>query len=240
MIKVPENFFMGSKNRLLFPMHKVIAGATLFVEPQEYEDYACLWTKQFNVVALPENNRGFGYLLNRMLAHALERKYESYVFCDDDIKGFRFRHKGMTLLSALDAMNHLMRERDYAQVMMSFQGHNWYCKEQVKEKIGAWGCILNRTKTISDIGGAEEQLIIFNDWDISARLIKAGHKTACYYDAMFDHKMKSEKGGASEIYQNHQNLESALAFLTKRYGSKCVRRVWRHNQPEARFVWAKL
>jgi len=240
MYKVEKNFFIGSKSRLFFDMSKIVSGATLFVEPDEFPDYFLMYGERFNVVKLKDNNKGFGYLLNSMLNYAVENRFNKYIFCDDDIFGFKFRDIKSNLLNEIDKMYKLIDDNKYTQLAMSFIGHNWYYDGMVKEKIGAWGFIANFTKAIQSVGGYDENLPIFNDWDMSAKLIKLGYKTACYYDAMFIHKMKSREGGASDIYKHKELLEEAEEMLRGRYGDKCITNKIIHNQKEIRFKWSKL
>lgn len=237
---VPRYFFIGSRNRYLFSLSRIFSGATLFVEPQDYDNYYTLYKNQFNIVKLNGNDRGFGYLLNSMLLYAVNNKFDHYVFCDDDILGFDFRVRATNLCHHIAIMEKIMLEKDYAQLMMSFKGHNWYYKEQIKEKIGAWCYILNDTYKLTKVGGYDEGLRIYNDWDISAKLIKAGYMTACYYDAMFNHKMKSQQGGAFDLYKKQEVLDNAEKILRQKYGDKCIKNKIIHNQKEIRFIWSKL
>jgi len=237
-IRLAERFLVGSKSRILFPLHRFTTGASLFVEPSEYEDYRRLHGGRFAVQQLSRNDGGFGFLLNSMAAYARTMGYEYYWFLDDDITGFKFRNKSSTFATEIQRMESLARSNGYSQLMMSFQGHNWYTKEDIKERIGAWCCVLNKTDDILSVG-ADEELPIFNDWDLSARLIQSGKKTACYYGAMFVHKMKSHEGGAGAIYAKRTVVDMAIEILQRRYGS-AVKTVVAHGQREPRFRWGKL
>jgi hypothetical protein len=235
--KTPE-VFIGSKSRLFFPTAKRLYGATLFVEPNEYDDYFNLYGETFNVIKLEKNNGGFAFLLNSMLKYAKENNIKEYFFADDDILGFGFRDKSSNLLKEMEKMKEIAKQ-GYSQVMMSFSGHNWYCQEELKEKIGAWCFILNQTDDLIKAGGYDEEIPIYNDWDISANLIKHGFKTACYYGAFFNHKMASGKGGAEYLYKKQETLDKAALLLTKKYGN-VLRTKKAHNQLEIRFDWRKL
>lgn len=239
MIELNKNILIGSKGRLLFPMSKIVKGATLFVEPQEYSDYNTMHGKNFNVVKLSKDNGGFGFLLNQMNEYAYKNSLASYWFMDDDILSFKFRDKSSNLQTELNKMQEIAEKNKYSQLMCSFAGHNWYYEGMVKEKIGAWCCILNNTNDIRKYALADEELPIFNDWDVSAKLIKNGLKTACYYGMMFVHKMKSQKGGAEMLYRNKEKTQQAIEILKARYPD-CIKIVTAHNQEEARFIWKKL
>lgn len=239
-IKVPKNIFIGSKNRLLFPVHKYIYGATLFIEPQEHEQYSKLYDNTFNIVTLEDDNKGFGFLCNQMLNYANKNDIKTYFFCDDDIFGFKFREKKTNLNTELMRMEILLKDNNFSQLMMSFSGHNWFYKKNIKKKIGAWCFVLNKVKDLLEVGGYDESLSIYNDWDMSAKLIRDGKETACYYNAMFEHKMKSQKGGAEIIYKKQGLMDVAKNILIEKYGDKCLREVIAHNQKEIRFNWNKL
>lgn len=239
-VKVSESVFIGSKGRLLFPVSKLISGATLFVEPQEYDDYNMLHGKNFTIVKLPENDKGFAYLLNQMLAYAQEKQFEHFFFCDDDILGFSSKDKISSLNQELCKMIEIADKKNYSQLMMSFKAHNWFYDGLIKERIGAWCFILNKTADLVKVGGYDATLPIYNDWDMSAKLITEGHKTACYYGAMFSHKMKSQKGGAEFIYKKQELLDTAKSILEEKYGKECIKEVDAHGQKEIRFQWSKL
>ena len=239
-VKVNENVFIGSKNRLLFPTRKLFRGATLFVEPKEYKDYSLFYKGSFKIIKLEKDDMGFGYMLNSMLSYAKNNKISHYFFCDDDILGFSFRTPKSNILQEMEMMRLITEKNGYSQLMMSFKAHNWFCKKLIKEKIGAWCFILNKTNDLISVGGYDEKLKIYNDWEMSAKLIKSGKKTACYYGAMFSHKMKSLEGGAFEIYKKQKNLDEAKAYLQDKYGSDVLREVEIHNQKEIRFYWSKL
>lgn len=236
---VGKNVFIGSKGRLSLPVCKSLTGATLFIEPQEVEKYREIYEKDFSIVTLEDNDRGFAYLLNQMVKHAKEMGYEHFVFCDDDILGFKFREKE-SLNYHINKMIEISNEKGYSQVMMSFAGHNWYYEGKIKENIGAWCFIVNKTSDILEVGGYNEEIEIFNDWEMSARLITFGKTNACYYDAMFVHKMNSQKGGAEYIYKKQEKLNTAIDYLQEKFGKECTKVIEKNGLRQIRFNWNKL
>ena len=237
-IKIP--LYVGSKNRVEFPLGKKLRGHYLLVEPSEFVKYKMSYNNSHQLIKLEKDNGGFGFLLNSMLKHAKERGHEYILFCDDDILGFSRRDKKPVDLNVFfgEAVN-IMREKGYSQLMMSFQGHNWFYKDTLKEKIGAWCCFVMKVDDALQIGGYDETLPIYNDWDISANLIQHGFKTACWYAYMFDHKMKSQKGGASSLYRQ-ETLNKAEEILALKYGRGCLTTKEIHGQKEIRFKWSEL
>jgi len=241
MNKISVPVFIGSKSRLLFPMAKLYYPIHLFIEPQEKEDYTALYSHWHKIIVMPKNDCGFPYLLNQMLKHAAENRIEYFMFSDDDIRGIVDRRNQPTDLDKVfREMINIMQAKKYSQFMLSFIGHNWFTKEDIKEKIGAWGIMINRTADLVAVGGYDDKIKIFNDYDMSAKLIRDGYKTACYYKYMFKHKMKGMDGGAAGIYKQPEIMTNAIAYLKNKYGSDCVREVEKHGQKEIRFNWGKL
>lgn len=222
-------------------MAGIVSGAHLFVEPREREEYELSHGDRQRIVMLDRNDGGFPTLLNAMLARATSEEWPWFMFCDDDVRGFKWRPKGPADLNEVYRRAVIVgEERGYSQVMVSFAGHNWFYDGDVKERVGAWCAIVQRTEDLVEVGGYDEDLPIFTDWDMSARLLLAGKMTACWYEAMFVHKMKSMEGGAADIYRHPEVLTSAIERLRDRYGEKAVRVVEAHGQPEPRFRWDRL
>ena len=233
--------FVGSKNRLMFPVADIVKNLIVFVEPQDYDDYLKFHGSRHIIVKLSKDNGGFGFMLNSMLDYAKGKGIEYFAFSDDDISAFKVRPRGHANIDEmLTDCEKVVKEGGYSQLMVSFAGHNWYFKGEIKEKIGAWCFIVTKTSDLLDVGGYDEVLPIFNDWDMSAKLIKTGFKVACYYKYMFVHKMKSMEGVASEIYKKQELIDSAIILLQKKYGEDCIKIVEAHGQKEARFKWSKL
>lgn len=234
-------FYIGSKNRLDFPMGRLFAGGTLLVEPQEFKEYRARYSSIYKVVELLQNDRGFGFMLNSILLKAIADDNQYYLFCDDDLLGFSWRDKHpFRMLEMFNRGVQIMEQHGLSQLMISFAGHNWFSKTDLKFKIGAWGCFIAKADDLMAVGGYDVDLPIFNDWDISAKLILAEKKTACWYEPMFNHKMKSRAGGAQKLYEQKGTTEKAIAILKQRYGDKVIKEVQAHGQTEARFNWAKL
>ena len=240
-LEVP--FLIGSKARISLPVSEHLTGATVFVEPQDEQAYRQVHGARFQWQVLPKNDGGFGYLLNQQLHHAKQVGLPYYVFCDDDVFGFKTRAGKRADLNAFFRQGiAIMAQENYSQLMMSFSGHNWYHRKgDIKERIGAWCVVINRTDDLLAVGGYDEGLPIFNDWDMSAKLIRAGKKTACWYAFQFNHKMNSQRGGAEFLYRKQATLDAAILMLRQRYGEGAVRTVrGRTGLTEARFNWAKL
>lgn len=240
-MKTKYPIFIGSKNRINLPIKKLFTGAYLFVEPQDYENYNKEHGNDFIIVKLEKNDMGFGYLLNQMQKFAKENNFKYYMFCDDDILGLMRKDKSKCHIDEIyEYCFNVAENNNYSQVMVSFVAHNWYEKKEIKENIGAWCMFLNNTSMVESVGEHDEQLKIYNDWYISAMLIKSKFKNACIYNYMFNHKMKSQKGGAENIYKKQSILDNARDYLINKFGKHCIKEVEAHGQKEIRFIWRNI
>ena len=134
-----------------------------------------------------------------------------------------------------------MKDKNLAQLGISFVGHNWYFQKSIKYNVGTWGMIFLDCEKLKSIGGYDENLMVFNDWDMSAQLIIKGYKIATWYDYFFKHEMKSKKGGAEFIYKKQKLMEEQCIKMRKKYRniSKIIFQK-KHQLPEIRLDWKKL
>jgi len=240
----------GSKNRLCLPLKKHLTNFTVLVEPQETEVYQKAHGDTLQIVTLQENDRGFGYMLNAMTRTALESGHDYFIFCDDDITGFKWR---ATMKDALRPLKEPLttevlrvcakkaQEAGVAQYSLSHTGQSWGAKKMIQEPCGAWGCTVNSAEAIKACGWYDEDLFIFNDWEMSARLLSYGFRTCKTNMVSFVHKMKGFPGGAQSNYEQTEKVAKAAAALGKRYGSACkVEYQANHGLWEIRFDWRKL
>lgn len=222
----------------------------LFVEPQEFEKYNSLYSSKVMVINIQENDKRFGYLLdfiNKFICSNFEDKY--WLFLDDDILGFEERIEDLKLKKTTDnkvikniffEMLERTKEENLSQLGMSFNVHNRFNENEIDYNKGCWCCIINKSDDIENVGGYDKNLIIFSDWEISARLISKGYKTGILYNYAFNHQMKSKKGGAEFIYKNNLT-KSACDYIKNIYGDVCdVKFNEPHKQYEVRFKWSKL
>lgn len=244
--------FVGSKARLGMPILRWLPAEhiTAFVEPAEADAYRAAHPG-LDLVVLDRNDGGFGFMLNAMARHALVNGIGNYLFSDDDVFGLVARRSmadrfqrvvGADAMAILQEHITLARSNRLAQLAFSFAGHSWGTRVATQQQVGAWGMFVADARAIAAVGFYDETLPVFNDWDLSARLILAGHRTARTNLVSFQHKMKSQPGGAESIYQRAGVVEAAARTLQLRYGSEAVRvvRVQEHGLVEPRFNWKKL
>jgi len=246
IIKEKINFplFIGSKNRIEFPMYKRIKGAYLFVESQEYDAYKKRHGNNFKYVKIKKNNQGFGYLVHRMQQFAIKKGFKYWMFCDDDILNYSTRERKPVKLKTI--YEELVKDIKQtpggrgSQAMISFRGHNWFYKKDIKYNIGAWCILVNATEKIDAVGGYDKKLSAYTDWDMSAKLMRAGYYNSCNYKYCFDHVMKMSKKGGNDVYQKQSLLDAARDKLRERYGYGAIREIESHGRTEIRFIWKKI
>jgi hypothetical protein len=231
-----------SKNRLDYTIDKVFdVPMEIVVEPQDAEKYNGRVGAN-KMVVMDANDKGFGYVMDFIVKHYYAKGERYVLFADDDIFGLKDRAgKKVDTATMIAEGEEIMKKKGYAQLMVSFSGHNWFVKDKVKEKVGCWGMIFLDVKQIMEAGGYDTRLKIFNDWDMSARLIASGRKVACWYDYKFEHKMKSKNGGAMAYYKDENFMKVQCGYMIRRYGDK-IKVIFSeaHDQFEIRFNWRKL
>lgn len=233
--------YIGSKSRPNFPTAKVLQGGTVLVEPQDASLYKMLHGETARIITLPENDKGVTYMFQHLLEQVHRDGHKYFLYADDDIFGFKNKDKTpFDMDTCFKEGVAICEEKGYSQLMISFQGHNWFSKEILKEKIGAWACFIGKTEDFLAVGGYELSLPLFADWEMSAKLITKGYKTACWYQPMFAHKMRGLKGGAEILYKDSSNVQRSIEIIKQKYGEEVVREVEAHGQKEIRFNYKLL
>jgi len=240
----------GTLGRPHLPLLKWCADPLLLVEPQEYELYKSL-QPHLRYKVLPESGKGFTYMMNQMLKTANDMGLEYFVFTDDDVLGIKGRNninenfKTLKPEGAKERINQLVelaKKNDIAQLAVSFSGQSWGAKKTWDEPAGSWGVYISSVKALRAVGGFDERLWLFSDWEMSARLIQAGYRVLRNNLLTFEHKMRGMGGGADWLYQNKAKVQEACQIIQTRYGENAVRIKWveKYGQHEIRFNWKAL
>lgn len=240
----------GSLGRPSLPLLKWIADPVILVEPQELELYKAQHP-EIDYVVLKESGKGFSYMMNAMVSEAIKRNQRYFVFTDDDVFGLKTRPSLSEKFSrvqneearaALRGAVDMAARLEAAQLAISFSGQSWGVKKAYNEPVGSWGVYVCDAFAIKAIGGFDEDLWIFSDWDVSARLIKTGHRVIRTNLITFEHKMRGMEGGADWLYKNQEKVQQACRKLENRFGPEVVKVTWveAHGQFEVRFRWAAL
>lgn len=242
---------VGSKGRPHLPVLKWIPSPIVLVEPQEMDLYEAARKERGSsetLVELPENNRGFAYMMNACVTETLARGRKWFLFSDDDVTAVKSRARIEDKFSSLapeDVPDWIRRLRDEAahyglsQYAVSFAGASWGAKKALDKPVGAWGVHLSNAEHIKSVGGYDESLIIFNDWELSARLITYGYWTGRTNLITFIHKMRGMKGGAEGIYEKKDEIRTAAERIVAKYPG-AARLKEAHGLTEVRFNWRKL
>jgi len=230
-----------SKNRIDYTAGKTFKKHTLFVEPQDYEKYTKLFKEQ-KIIKIGENDKGFSFVLNEIVKYTLEQKEKYFLFIDDDIFGMKRKDKKeFDAKKFAKKAEKLIQEKKYAQLGISFGGHNWFESEEIKENKAVWGMGVMDAEVIDKIGGYDKNLILFSDYEITARLLLNGYNVGIWYKYFFLHKMKSKEGGAMVYYKQSNLIKEQCEYLQNKYGKLCKMFFNKsHGIYEVRFDWRKI
>lgn len=239
----------GSLGRPHLPLLKWAERPVILVEPQELDLYNSQHP-ELEYVVLPKSGQGFSYMMNQMVKACRDRGERYFIFSDDDVTGLRARPKiggDWKTLSPSEATVELSKvveiakAQEIAQVAISFAGQSWGVNKAYQHPVGAWGVYVCDALAVQAVGGFDESLWIFSDWEMSARLIQAGYHTMRTNLVTFVHKMRGMEGGADWLYQHKDRVQEACLRIKAKYGD-AVRIEWvpEHGQHEIRFTWKKL
>jgi hypothetical protein len=239
----------GSLSRPSLPMLKWAKDPVVLVEPQQMADYKAV-NPHLDYVTLQASGRGFSYMMNQMVKECLRRGSRYFIFTDDDVFGLKHRPVVSqkfqrvtpdTCNSVLQGLVDIVKDQTLGQLAISFSGQSWAAKKPYVEPTGSWGVYVCDAYAVQSVGGFDESLTIFADWDMSAKLIKAGYRCLRTNLVTFEHKMKGMSGGAEALYKQKDRIKASADTLGVRYGAAArVVFVPEHDQYEIRFNWKKL
>ena len=239
----------GSLSRTSLPLLKWAPDPIVFVEPQEFDLYRTIHTG-IKIKQHPRAKMGFSGMMNELVRYTLESGRRYFCFTDDDVFGMKYRSScdekfkrisGPEVQLRLSEALQTMKSAGAAQMMISFAAVSWGVKVPYQSPVGAWGVYLCDARAIKTVGGFDETLWIFADWELSARLIQAGYRCMKTNLLTFEHKMKSMEGGAASLYRDKDRMLEACERVRSRYPHACrVKFVPEHGQHEVRFNWRAL
>jgi len=241
--------FTGSLSRPKLPLLKWLPDPTVLVEPQEEQLYRDAHP-DLDIRVHPEGGRGFSYLLNEMVRRTLDGGDRYFVFTDDDVHAIRVRPDlrfpfvtcpREDAREVLETLAKKAEQLGLAQYAVSFAAHSWAATAPDTFPTGAWGVHVTDALAVREVGGYDERLAVFGDWEMSARLLSAGRAVARTNLVTFVHKMHSEQGGASAIYEDRERVREAAEMVAGRYPEAArVVEIEAHGLAEVRFNWRKL
>lgn len=237
--------FIPSRNRLDFTACKFFPESIVFVNPDAAEQYKKVHSDK-HLIVIPEENRGFGFVNNIMAKYALDHGEKFYLFVDDDIFGMKKRVDGkpskvFDWQQFLREGEQILRKHNLAQLGVSFSGHNWYVKDSLKFDTAVWCVLFNDAEKVREVGWYDEELFLFNDYEITARFILNGFKVANWYDYLVEHKMANKEGGAMDYYRKSDFMKQQAFLILRKYREHC-RYIAKgsHGFPEIRMDWKSL
>lgn len=239
----------GSLGRPHLPLLKWIPDPVILIEQEQMVSYMQAHP-ELEYVVLPKSGQGFSYMMNQMVAEARKRGQRYFVFTDDDVYGFKARNSVADKFTRIQGAEVRLRlaeavayceEHKLAQLAISFAGASWGAKRPHDEPTGSWGVYVCDAVAVWSVGGFDEKLWLFADWEMSARLIKAGYRCARTNLLTFEHKMRGMDGGAQFLYEKKEKVTEACQLIASKYGTS-VRIKWipKHGQHEIRFNWKAL
>lgn len=248
-------FAAGSLGRPQLPVLKWARGLSVFVEPHELELYesqnAGRALDAAAIHAHPKSGLGFSGMMNRLLQECRARNAKYLVFTDDDVYGLRDRPAVTDLFAKVtpdrceSVVSGLVKECERlgaAQLAVSFAANSWAAKRAIDPVAGAWGVHVTNVAAALSVGGYDEQLAVFSDWDLSARMVLAGYRCMRTNLVTFEHKMRGMPGGAAELYKDQTRvINSAKRVKMKLPEGSCeIKWIPNHGQHEIRINWKKL
>lgn len=240
----------GSLGRPSLPLLKWAPDPIIFVEPQEFDLYTSQHLGRVRIVKHPRSGMGFSGMMNQLVNYTLETGRRYFCFTDDDVYGMKYRAtcedrfariQGDEVRKRLHEALEKMKQLRAAQMSISFAAVSWSVKVQTQGPVGAWGVYLCDAQAVKTLGGFDETLWIFSDWEMSARLIQAGYPCLRTNLLTFEHKMKGMDGGAADLYKDQKRVHDACEQIRRRYPAACrIDWVEEHGQHEIRFNWRAL
>ena len=239
---------IGSRERLDFSAKRIFGKRiVLFVEPQFYEEYKEKHP-DLEIVDIKENNKGIGYLYNQFVDYTLKNGEKYYLCCDDDIYGLKKRTTGKLenvkeedIDRFLKEGESIIRTMELAKLGASFQAYNWTYSGILKFNVPVWALVFIDAEAIKKCGGYDEDIKVLNDYEMQARVLSEGYRTASWYEFAFAHKMRTGKGGAEYLYDNNSVVDYACTKIFQRYKDFCKIIVKdNHRMNEVRINFKKL
>lgn len=233
---------MPSKNRVDgMTALKIFKYPVIFVEPQDLEKYKEKHSDK-KIVCIDKNDMGFGFVLRKIVDYTIEQGEKYFLFVDDDIFGLKRKDKkDFDIDDFTKEGEEIMDRYELAQLGVSFGGHNWYHKSKFKRNTAVWGMGFMNAEKIKAVGNYNEKLMLFNDYEITARLIINKQRVLSWYDYMFLHKMGAAEGGANTFYKKQDFTKGQIKLLYMPY-QKYMKIMYhkKHKLWEFRFNWKKL
>lgn len=187
----------------------------IVVEPQEYEQYKNKY-QDFNILQLPENNKGLSYARNFIKNQTEQNNIEDYWLLDDDISYF-YEREGTKLNridfeTCLNNSRQFFKQNNIAVGGLEYRQYAWSANKRLIENSFCDSAVFidnNLTKGLR----YNEDLKLKIDRDFCIKTIKAGNKTG--RDTFYAFSVPpngSNKGGLKEMAYDIEGLERNMCL----------------------------
>ena len=187
----------------------------IVVEPQEFEQYKNKY-QDFNIIQLPENNKGLSYARNYIKNQTEQNNIENYWLLDDDISYF-YEREGTKLnridfVTCLNNSRQFFKQNNIAVGALEYRQYAWSSNKRLIENSFCDSAVFidnNLTKGLR----YNEDLKLKIDRDFCIKTIKAGNKTG--RDTFYAFSVPpngSNKGGLKEMAYDVEGLERNMCL----------------------------
>lgn len=187
----------------------------IVVEPQEYYQYKNKY-ENFNIIQLPENNKGLSYARNYIKNQTEQNNIEDYWLLDDDISYF-YERKGTKLNridfeTCLNNSRQFFKQNNIAVGALEYRQYAWSANKRLIENSFCDSAVFIDNNLTNGLR-YNEDLKLKIDRDFCIKTIKAGNKTGrdTYY-AFSVPPNGSNKGGLKEMAYDVDGLERNMCL----------------------------
>ena len=182
----------------------------LVVEPQEYKEYRINYP-EFNILQLPEDEKGITYVRNFIKKFTEERSINYYWQLDDDISYFYKRNKTKLIrenpIKTLIDCQKIMLNNNIALGSIEYRQYAWSATKEIIYNSFCDSAVWCNNISTQKIRYREE-VVGKEDRDFAMQVINKGLKTGRITTHAFSAPANgSNKGGLKEIFYDIQDAE---------------------------------
>lgn len=220
----------------------------IVVEPQEEQAYREAYP-EYEIVVLPDNNRGIGY--SRRQIQSMFNQ-EIILMLDDDVEGYCKRSGELTAggypklatCHPVEALEHLIALTEkYKIACLSHKPQNWMMSDPPGMML-MWNTVgLHPDLAIQHHVLYEEQAQGFEDYEITAQAVKAGLRP--YMSPHFSFNTSLAIGvlpGGLQMFDRAALQEKSIEFIREKWGDDCMKVIVnkKSGRREVRMKWRNI
>jgi hypothetical protein len=217
----------------------------IIVEPQEYEQYKNKYN-DFNILQLPENNKGLAYARNFIKIKSEEDNVKDYWVLDDDISYF-YEREGTKLNridfeTCLNNSKNFFKENNIAVGALEYRQYAWSANKRLIENTFCDSAVYI-DNTLTKGLRYNQDLKLKVDRDFCIKTIKSGNKTG--RDTFYAFSVPpngSNKGGLKEIAYDVNGIERDMCLkMVELWGDNiCQHIVKPDGRNDLKIHWANI